>query len=362
MSNNPVRKRTRKPITVDVIKNEVEESNGGLFPFAKPSEEYLRLLDPLKSKLQQLVESIEEVPINVKSIINRDTCDTNLKKILSNAGGFDFTMWNPPLVGRLPDGTQYLYDGDHSRALYKMANPGEDTMPCRIKYFDSVEEIHREFVKVNSSCITTLSKEEIFVHEVHGKVPEAVEMCKKVEEIGCSVYCSHEPGGIVGNIDGPSVGVVTLKKVLSFTGDDLIYAAKAVDTINEASKRDSHDLSFRFPNELLGGLTQLYVSIKGLSDSMAFRDWFKGRIGMQSLKSFASDAKILGGNVHNHADYSAARGMLQMFREAVADEYVKDYIGKVPTANALKKFSPEYKKKQKKIAKRKAAKKKSVKR
>ncbi len=350
MSNNVVRKITRSPISVKDLAKEVSKAYGGELPLKYAPDK------KLSSTLKAYLNSIELISIDVKSLINRDTCDTVIKKLIKNGNGFDFSMWNPPLVGRLPNGDMLLYDGDHSRALYRMFFPKAKRMPVRVKEFESKAEIHNEFVKVNSTCITPLTKEEIFVHEVHGKNPEAMDLCKKIEEIGCSVYCSHESGGIVGKIDGPSVGVVALKKVISFSEHDLNFAAQAVDTIMSAAATHKREIGFKFPNELLGGLTQIYVSVPGLADSNVFRKWFSSRVGVASLKSFASEAKNEGGNIHNHADYSAARGLLKMFRQAVEAEIISGYVGKVPTTAVLKKFSPEYKKKHK--AKLKAAKKK----
>ena len=75
---------------------------------------------------------MEDLPIETPSLINRDTEEKALKKILKSRGGFDGALWQPPRAGRVKStGEIYIFDGDHSKHLFKLANPTATTISTR---------------------------------------------------------------------------------------------------------------------------------------------------------------------------------------------------------------------------------------
>ena len=76
---------------------------------------------------------MEDLPIDTPSLINRDTEEKFLKKILKSRGGFDGGIWQPPRAGRVKStGEVYIFDGDHSKHLFILANPDATTMPVQV--------------------------------------------------------------------------------------------------------------------------------------------------------------------------------------------------------------------------------------
>ena len=85
MSNTIIEKSTGKEIGPDKELRLREAAKPGYVP--PPSKE---------SYFRQL----ELVPVKIESLINRDTLDSNISKILKNGGGFKSDKWDPSLRRR----------------------------------------------------------------------------------------------------------------------------------------------------------------------------------------------------------------------------------------------------------------------
>ena len=171
---------------------------------------------------------MEDLPIDTPSLINRDTEEKALKKILKSRGGFDGALWQPPRAGRIKSsGEVYIFDGDHSKHLFKLANPDATTMPVQVIDVDSKRDIHRLFVQTNNTCKTPISSEQIFVHNVHAGDSSVAKYEDACTVAGLKVYCSNEPGGVVGDAAGTEVRFGDLKAAFhSVTDIDVLLEAK----------------------------------------------------------------------------------------------------------------------------------------
>ena len=118
--------------------------------------------DPVvKGQLGQLTN----VSVNVLSKVNRPTKADLISRYTKN--GFDWNKWSPPIVAKLPDGTQYLLDGDHRRHMFKQFHPEAEEMPAWMIKVSSDEEFHSLFVEINSTGRKNVSGDEAFIHMVH---------------------------------------------------------------------------------------------------------------------------------------------------------------------------------------------------
>ena len=171
---------------------------------------------------------MEDLPTDTPSLINRDTEEKSLKKILKSRGGFDGALWQPPRAGRVKStGEVYIFDGDHSKHLFKLANPDATTMPVQVIDVESKRDIHRLFVQTNNTCKTPISSEQIFVHNVHAGDISVAKYEDACNVAGLKVYCSNEPGGIVGDPTGSEVRFGDLKAAFhSVTDIDILLEAK----------------------------------------------------------------------------------------------------------------------------------------
>tara|TARA_R110000787_G_scaffold51408_2_gene121853 strand:+ start:14607 stop:15641 length:1035 start_codon:yes stop_codon:yes gene_type:complete len=171
---------------------------------------------------------MEDLPIDTPSLINRDTEEKFLKKILKSRGGFDGGIWQPPRAGRVKStGEVYIFDGDHSKHLFILANPDATTMPVQVIDVESKRDIHRLFVQTNNTCKTPISSEQIFVHNVHAGDLSVVKYEDACTVAGLKVYCSNEPGGLVGDSNGTEIKFGDLKVAFhSATDMDILLEAK----------------------------------------------------------------------------------------------------------------------------------------
>jgi hypothetical protein len=171
---------------------------------------------------------MEDLPIDTPSLINRDTEEKALKKILKNRGGFDGALWQPPRAGRVKStGEVYIFDGDHSKHLFRLAHPAATTMPVQVIDVESKGDIHRLFVQTNNTCKTPISSEQIFVHNVHAGDNTVAKYEDACNAAGLKVYCSNEPGGAVGAPNGTEVRFGDLKAAFhSVTDIDVLLEAK----------------------------------------------------------------------------------------------------------------------------------------
>lgn len=155
---------------------------------------------------------IVDLPVDTPSLINRDTEIKNLKKNLKVRGGFDGHMWQPPRAGRIKDtGEIFIFDGDHSKHLFRLSYPDAKTMPVQVIEVDTKQDIHNLFVQTNKTCKTSITAEQTFVHSVHAGDEKAMKYVKILDDAGMYVYCSHEDGGKVGRQDGIEIKFGHLK-------------------------------------------------------------------------------------------------------------------------------------------------------
>jgi hypothetical protein len=314
MSNTVTNQGT--PISGRLSDNLITEKQKDLFKTIVDPDATPLVLDALYYR-----ERVEDVDVNVKSLVNRDTEVKNIVRVIKEAGGFDIKCWNRPKVARLPDGTQHIFDGDHSRAIYKEFFPSEATIPCDIIDVGNVAEIHKLFIRYNAKCKTSIKAEEVFVHEFHSGDEKAIELAYKLLSSGLQVYCSHEDGGAVGDADGMRVKVGAAKKAFAIQEEVLVRhpklgysgaVAEAVEIIKSAGLSSS--MENIVPAELLGGLTlvlSLNPELRGTNpDAIIFRNWIDSKLSNDSVKVVAKIFKTEGGGIVNWAEYSVAMGIM----------------------------------------------------
>jgi len=162
----------------------------------------------------------EDLPVNTPSLINRDTTIKNLKKNLKARGGFDGQMWQAPRAGRIRGTNEvFIYDGDHSKHLFRHAYPNAKTMPVQVVDVDSKQEIHKLFVQTNKTCKTSITREQTFVHGFHAGEKSAMKYEDVLKESGMYVYCSHEAGGKVGDQNGVEIKYGQLNLAMQHSDD-----------------------------------------------------------------------------------------------------------------------------------------------
>ncbi len=208
---------------------------------------------------------IQDLSINTPSLINRDTEIKALKKNMAVRGGFDGDLWQPPRAGRIRStGQIYIFDGDHSRHLYIHAHPDAKTMPVQVIDVDSKSDIHDLFVQTNSSCKTSISSEQILVHNYHAGSKSASEIANLCAEAGLYIYCSHEDGGSIGDLSGVEIKHTQLKQTMNVTKDaNLIKEATnlILSCKNPLGQKNT------LPGPVLRSLCQVFVSYPELRPS-----------------------------------------------------------------------------------------------
>lgn len=275
-----------------------------------------------------------EVNVNIDSHINRKTDPATIKKYISCANGFHRGLWQPPLVARLPDGTMKLFDGDHRRALWKLAYPNKKTMPAQIVHVNNEQEISKYFVIINKTGRKRLSPEENFVHEVHAGIPSAVKTNEDLKKANlCVSLGTGEQGSIVGALNGWSVKIGGFKSAVRDVGvESVISSSKIIQkTWSEEKVRP----------ELLGGIARVFMNTKIDADDNSLNAFISYMKNMAyttgAQKDVAQAFKIAGGNRTNKAQDSIALGIVEKFRKSpisIAN------IGK----NKLSKYFSKYRK------------------
>ena len=140
------------------------------------------------------------VSVEIDSHLNRKTTRKALRQYVEPEG-FDMRLWDPPHVAELPNGEQLLFDGDHSRHLWKKAFPNRTEMPAVICPVESKQEISRLFVHRNKTGRIALTASEIFVLEHHAEDAEAIKLGKNLSACGLNVSLgTNVPGDTVGDL------------------------------------------------------------------------------------------------------------------------------------------------------------------
>lgn len=322
MSNNIVNKK-RQVVTSSELAESVKKQYDGKFPIKKIPPKGVSTWEAYRN-------SVQELSVDIPSLINRDTKENNLKKVIKNGGGFDWDSWDLPKAAQLPDGRIFLYDGDHRRQLYKMAFPDHKVMPVRVRKIASVEELHEQFLNQNERGRTSLTKEELFVHQVHAGEKEAVDLDAKLKQVGVRIYCSSELGGTAGNPNGVEVKINAAKAVIGYVKEDLASARNALQLVESVRKVDE-----KFSHELWAAVSMIKAKCPEVNLNGAFDQWFKAQVQLTGVGSTSTMAKQLGGNVVNHHVWSVAKGLLDMFKGSNSAFTKKNLVSK------LKCFAPK---------------------
>ena len=266
---------------------------------------------------------IKEVPVNIRSFKNRRTEARVIKGYLKASGGkFDRRIWQEPLVAELPDGTRYLFDGDHRRALYKLAYPTKETMPVQVVQVKDKEEISRLFVAINKTARKALSSNEVFVHEYLGGIQEALNTgqtltrCKLKVDLG-----TGEPGTCVGHSAGQQVKIDGFRKAVKDAGALPVQnACTFIQSVWPNEKSIGAEMLHGFA--LLDANTSL---LRNNKHKQLFENFVKSRAsGYASSKDTATSLKSAGrGKTTNNFPESVALGTLAEFKDwAVGKKHI----------------------------------------
>jgi hypothetical protein len=255
---------------------------------------------------------LDNVPVDIPSYLNRKTKAKTLKSyIAARDGCFDRGLWQEPLVGELPSGERLLIDGDHRRALWRQAYPNKKFMPAQIVPVSDKEEISRLFVAINKTARTSLSANEVFVHEVLGGNLEAKKTSAHLRQCSLKVGLgTREEGSEVGDVNGPEVSIMGFKKAIK---------ESSASTVQNASKTiqnlwaDDRTVGI----ELLRGLAKVYKHTPILTKhSQAFEDFLRVRQAADTTqKEVATSFKREGGNQLHFAATCIAHGILSKFKK-----------------------------------------------
>jgi hypothetical protein len=268
-------------------------------------------------------KEISEEDVNIPSFLNRKTEASTLNKYLATAGGFHMGLWQEPLVARLPNGEKYLFDGDHRRALWRMAFPKRKTLPVQIVDVSTKQEISDLFIIINKTGRKALTPNELFVHQYHSGDADSV---KAGEALKKARLCVSLGTGIEGSVVGSTgyndhyveVNINGFKKAL--VGNSVPNITRASSLIQEAFPNDK-----RLSVELLQGLSNVmtagYTKPKEFLSiaKVFFTPWFIGiaeALGTQArlVATFKRDG---GGQNAHKSQYSIALGILKGFKKAM---------------------------------------------
>lgn len=275
---------------------------------------------------------ITNVSVDVDSYLNRKTEARTINKYINARGGFDRGLWQPPLVAKLPCGKHFLFDGDHRRKLWTLAYPEKTDMPAQIVEVDDKEEISRLFVAINKTARKSLTPNEVFVHEVRGKVGNARSEASVLEECGLSVSLgTNEPGSIVGDENGPEVSIFGFQQGLKKNGkESMIYASKVITEVFEKDRK--------IHIELLRAISNLRKNVPEVEEKFAkeFKEVICNlKISEVTQKDIASKFKQSGGARVNQDEESITYGLMKHLRKQAK-------AGQFKTAPTYRKYFSSY--------------------
>jgi hypothetical protein len=249
-----------------------------------------------------------EVDVNIKSLVNRETKAPHVKKLLKD--GFDWKKFTPPLIAVFPDRREYLLDGDHRRAMFRITFPKKKSMSCFRIEVESEQEYHRLFAQINWESRKTATKDEVFVHKVLAEDAPAVATALSLKRCGLSVYGSADEYGTVGCSNAKRVTVGSFKKSCKHGELNVNMAADLL------SKTWPDDIKIQ--GELLEAVTILFKVHPRFSDGSKiekdFKDWFLNYVSMRTQHIAATDYKTKGGRIHHKHGESLAHGIIMEYR------------------------------------------------
>ena len=314
-------------------------SKGEQLNYAQVSKEIrekwpVRSMPPMNAL--DYVSVLEDVSVDIPSLVNRPTEKSAIEKILASKDGFDGAVWDPPRVARIKStGKMYLFDGDHRRALWKVFFPNEKTMPMRVVEVDSIEDIHANFVQVNHSGKNKMTAEQIFVHDFLSGDEEAKQYEKDFKAAGIKIFCSWDAKGTAGDSDGVYMKYHGAKKLISLAkkankkGLKGNLAQQTIDLLRQVCDENAVSAWQSEPAkplkaELAGGLLLALGAWSNLCASPEFSKWLKSKLEYSSVSQLAEDFKSSGGSIVNHAQYSICKGIMNEINKAYDN-------GKFPT-------------------------------
>ena len=251
-----------------------------------------------------------EVDVSIKSLVNRETKAPHVKKLLKD--GFDWKKFAPPLIAVFPDRREYLLDGDHRRAMFRITFPKKKGMPCFRIEVESEQEYHRLFAQINWESRKTATKDEVFVHKVLAEDPSAIATASSLRRCGLSVYGSPDEYGTVGCSQSKRTTVGSFKRSCKHGEDNVTMAASLL------SKAWSDDEKIQ--GELLEALSILFKVHPSFSDGSKiekdFKNWFTNYVSMRPQHIAATDYKTKGGRIHHKHGESLAHGIIMEYRNS----------------------------------------------
>jgi hypothetical protein len=276
---------------------------------------------------------IKNISVDVDSYLNRKTTSTTLSKYLKAAGGFNRGLWQPPLVAEMPTGERFLFDGDHRRALWRLAYPNKKTMPAQILKVSDEGEISRLFVNINKTGRTALKPEEVFVHEYYAGAEDAKITASHLIDCNLNVGLgTKEAGSIIGAVKGPRVKIKGFRNLLNSSG---LEAAREASTIIQSLWSKDKEISI----ELLRGLAKVLSRTQfSVAHRKAFIVWLQqSKEYYSTQKALSTQFKQKGGLIGNRDEQCVALGILLHFK-AWAQSPAREQANKIPKTSFNRSF------------------------
>mgnify|MGYP003132039878 CR=1 FL=1 len=267
-----------------------------------------------------------DVPVDIRGLTNRATNGNVIDKYLKN--GWNWSKYCPIIVAEFPesfrndpDFSEYrnnklpllkILDGDHRKHMYRETFPNNTQIPAYKISVNSKEEYHRLFYQINWESRKNANKEEVFVHQVLAREPQALETEKELKRCGVSIFGSPDDGGIVGAPNSPYVKHGGFKRCVAL-GE--AHVKKAVETLKSCWAGDEN-----LKAELMEGLTILYKLYPTLSQpnkiKQDFDNFMSNYANMYEQGEAAGLFKDKGGRVHHKHGSSIAKGIVELWRDS----------------------------------------------
>ena len=268
-----------------------------------------KVVRPLGNKFPQMGTCGVDIP----SLRNRKTTAAVIRRNARQLGGFDERAWDAPTIAVVEEtGKEYLYDGDHSRWMFRIAFPGETEMPCRRVYVKDRAELSRLFVHRNKRGKKDLTAEELFIHEFLGGYNEAINTEKNLSSAGLKVSLgTGEPDTTAGSLNGKEVSINGFRTAISRSSVKAVTDASLV--IQSVWANDT-----KVASELLGGIA-IAINTGAVLGNKKWIGWAQSFLtattvlGWKQTKTSAH-FKGEGGKIGNQDHNCVALGFLKEFR------------------------------------------------
>jgi hypothetical protein len=252
-------------------------------------------------------------PVDIPSLRNRKTTVATIRKNAKQLGGFDPRAWDAPTIAVVEEtGKEYLYDGDHSRWMFRGAYPDKKEMPCRRVKVKDRAELSRLFVHRNKRGKKDLTAEEIFVHEYLGGYKAAIDTEKALSSASLKVSLgTGEPDTTVGKFSGKEVPIKGFRIAMNKSSKRAVTESSLI--IQSVWSSDSNVAA-----ELLAGIA-IAVNTPSVLGNKKWNDFFKSFLSAHvelgnKQKEMSSAFKNEGGKIGNQDHNCVALGFLIGFR------------------------------------------------